>query len=1454
MAALDSSANTTRLFRTWQERRRIGKPVTPEELCADAPDALDALKEQIAASEASENQIGTIALFDDSQEFVDGTIVTKVSAIAGQQDRTTLGEGDGIPVLPNAPPGYEFLIELGRGGMGVVFKARDLKLNRIVAVKMVLSGDLASPQALVRFLAEAEALAALQHPNVVHVHERGQHQGLPYFVMEFCPGGSLGAKVREHPLPARTAAELVEQLARAVAAAHARNIVHRDLKPENVLFDDNGSPKIADFGLAKRYDDSKESADRKGGESLTQSGAVIGTPSYMSPEQARGESKKVGPGADVWALGAILYRIVTGRPPFLGANPVETLRLVMDAEPIAPGELTPGLPRDIATIALKCLTKDPVRRYSSAADLADDLRRFLDGKPIVARPVGAIERAVKWVKRNPVITGATLAVMLALSTGAAISTVKYLDAQEQRYLADRRAREADDSRKAEARRVQERDEALKLANTNADELKHQLGVSNMVLAAHAFDDRNVILARDRLDRVPIEQRTFAWNYLARQVRGGVFTLYGHAHSISSVAYSPDGTRIATGSWDRTARVWDARTGTIRLELVGHKDEVKGVAFSPDNRRIVTGSGDHTARIWDARTGAMLLEFKGHKADVTCVAFSPDGLRIVTGGAEPSVRVWDSRTGTVLLELVGHRGLIHSVAFDPDGSRIVTASGDRTARVWDAQRGKLMHVLTGHARNVFSAAFSPDGFRIVTGSADSSARVWNAATGIVLFELRGHSDGVREVAFSPDATRIVTASYDQTARVWHARTAALLMELKGHTRSVSSAAFSPDGLRIVTGSDDHTAKVWDAQTGAGVTVFRGHTAALNDAVFSPDGTKVLTASVDKTARVWNARTGTLLFELSCPRGSVSSAQFSPDGSRIVTSGVDQPIRIWDATTGKLRLELNGARNVRSVAFRPDGIRFVAINNGATATVWDAHTGVAALELPEHGSTLRCAAYSPDGSRIVIGCYDNEATVWNAETGVALFTLIGHTESISSVAYSSDGLRILTASEDRSARICNAHTGKLLTVLDGHTDFVQCATFSPDGSLIATASNDRTIRIWDARTATTLIELKGHASIVRDVAFSPDGSHLVSASLDHSARVWDAKSFTNPIALKGHPNQFLNLTFSPDGTRIVTDSPDSIVKVWDRQTGALLGEIDTFEDGRLASEAFFSRDGTRIVTIANEQSKRVWDSETQKEIRGEPIPELAPRIRFSPDGRRFALPVINKVELIPVEFDADDFSRRLVQTRAIPWRYVDGYNLARQLKDHFATKFYLDRLLSLPEERTPIRLRERNILQVDPRLIARAGFYQPDLSKWRYDRTVLQTMAAHGDRLAKRVIAQERLRDGEAKLAIPLLFECLLSRPANSAPVEELLLAHAWLDMDQRDDALRFYRTAIDWLDRPRNPIRAANIVSHSALNPWPALVEAFVPTDDPRRHPFDWESWHECDVFRSNLEKRLKLEH
>jgi WD40 repeat protein len=992
-------------------------------------------------------------------------------------------------------PGYEVLEELGRGGMGVVYRARQVRLNRVVALKMILGGGHAGAAELARFRTEAEAIARLQHPGIVQIHEVGQHDGLPFFSLEFCPGGSLEKKLSGTPLPPRPAAALVEQLAQAVDAAHRKGVIHRDLKPANVLLAEDGTPKITDFGLARKLDEAGQ----------TQSGAIMGTPSYMAPEQAGESSKTIGPSADVYALGAILYECLTGRPPFKAATPLDTVIQVVSQEVVPPNRLVPRLPRDLETICLKCLEKEPGRRYASAADLAEDLRRFQAGLPILARPVGAVERGWRWCLRNPWVTGLSAAFVLALIGGTAFSAYFAVLAHasavglvEETARANRKAEEAKE-KADEAERESKRAYAGKY-------------ISDMRLLQRAWEENNLDLARDVLATTAPEQtggsdyRGFEWHYWNRLCHIESRSLHDHAGEVVGIAFSPDSKRLACagGNFGEPGelQVWDLARGIVTVRCQGHASVVTCVAFSLDGKFLASGDKDGMVRWWDSTSGQELTARSRRGRDsVFGLAFSPDGQQLAVAGQ--GVTIWDTTNGRETAVLKGHENHVLSVAFHPDGKRIASASADHTIRIWDASHGQLVRTLQGHQNRVLDVAFSPDGERLASASFDRSVKLWDASTGREIHTLLGHSEEVRGVAFNPDGTSLASVSTDRTIKVWDVSTGRELIRLQGLTSGVTSVKFSPDGARLASSSQGGSVHVWDAARGWQALLLKAGNASV---AFSPDGSRLASASRDRTIRLWDAVTGQRVRTLKGHASDIHCLAYCPNGEQLASASFGQPVKIWDAASGReVRTLPNSAGRFQAVAFSRNGTRVAYASGGdPTIRLCDPVTGQEILALRGHREIVMSIAFSPDGRRLASagGTRDKpELKVWDLSAGREILTLIGHTDLVAAVAFRPDGQSLASASQDRTIRVWNANTGEPAHTLNGHARGIYGLAFNPDGTRLASASADKDIKLWDTASWQEVLSLRGHAYGVRSLAFSPDGKRLASAGADHTVRVWE-----------------------------------------------------------------------------------------------------------------------------------------------------------------------------------------------------------------------------------------------------------------------------------------------------------------------------------------------------------------
>ncbi|MCB9898547.1 MAG: serine/threonine protein kinase [Planctomycetes bacterium] len=1113
-------------------------------------------------------------------------------------------------------------------------------------------------QQVARFLEEALVTGQLDHPGIVPVHELGlDATGHVFFTMKLVRGEDLRAVLArvhrgEPDWTVPRALGLLLRACEAMAYAHDKHVIHRDLKPANIMVGRFGEVYVMDWGLARvlgrpdardlrlrpdaattaslhseRHEQASEDSPL-----VTMDGDIVGTPAYMPPEQARGEIAGLSPASDVYALGAILYHLVSGRMPYVveGGNnaPRRVLARVEEGPPKPLHEVAPGAPAELVAICERAMAREPGDRYASVVELAEDLRAYLEQRVVKAYETGAIAELRKWVVRNRPLAAAIGAVVVLLAVavvGFAAFTgelkakgdeVASANVQLEKLATELTvARDLADEKRVEAE--SERDRAR----------------GRSWLAMAEMDCRDDVAMRAMILReLPSIGDAFVETKAMKSTRGDyhrVTTLRGHEASALSASWSSDGTRIVTVSADGTARVWNADGTGEPLVFGVHQGVVVSAAWSPDGTHIVTAPGDSTARVWNADGIGEPLVLRGHEGVVRSAAWSLDGTRIVTASDDGTARVWNADgTGEPII-LRGHEGLVRSAEWSPDGTRIVTASADGTARVWNADDTSEPLVLRGHEGWLRSAAWSPDGRHIVTTSADDLVCVWNADGTSEPIVLRGHVGSVRSAAWSPDGTRIVTASADGTARVWNADGTGEPIVLRGHVAWLQSAAWSPDGMRVVTASDDYTARVWNADGSGEPLVLRGHEDSVLSAAWSPDGSRIVTTSDDGTARVWNPDHAGEPLVLREHEASGCSPAWSPDGRRIVTSG-NHSMRVWNADgNGDPIVYRDFETRVILVAWSPDGSRIFSSCVDGTSRVWNADGVGEPFDLRAHEGLVRSAAWSPDGTHIVTVSFVGTARVWSADGSGEPIVLRGddvsvpHSASplgellhlravleasILSVAWSPDGTRLVTASGDGTARVWNADGSGEPLVLRGHEDMVFSAAWSPDGTRLVTASRDGTARVWNADGSGEPLVLRGHKDWVRSATWSPDGTRLVTASDDGTARVWNADGSGEPLVLHGHEAQVNSAAWSPDGTRLVTASDDSTARVWNADGS---GEPLVLRGHEApVNSAAWSPDGTRLVTASDDGTVRIWtvDWPTLRARLWDIIPDL-----LSPDER-------------------------------------------------------------------------------------------------------------------------------------------------------------------------------------------------------------------------------------------------
>ena len=967
---------------------------------------------------------------------------------------------------------YDLVEEIARGGMGVVYLARQRSLGRNVALKMILNGVLAGDTAIARFKAEASSAAGLSHPNIVAIHEIGEDRGRHFFSMEFVAGRTLAEMLRDGPIPVKMAAVYLERVAVAVHYAHERGVLHRDLKPSNVLIDGQGQPRVTDFGLAKRFD---------GDSDLTLTGQVLGTPAYMSPEQAGGAKYGVlDARSDVYSLGAVLYHAVCGLAPFTGESATEILRKVRDVVPVAPRVLNTGLPRDVETICLKCLAKEPSHRYASARELAEDLGRFLNGAPILARPAGRVEKIWRWSRRQPALAAAIASCVVILVAGISGILWELRQTKAAQAVAVQKAKDEETQRQAaEQARQQAEDSALAT--------RQNLYAADMLEVQRAIDQNNFGSARTLLDAHrpaagQADLRGFEWRYLWERSRGDdCIVLTNGVKSVGDIAFSQDGKWLAFDGG--RVLVWDTANWQVRAQTEIRNSHA--LAFFPHSSSLaISVWGPWSVRRWDWQQKSEPGDFVNSDGSWPYVVLSPLGDLAAVGYASgPS-------------------------AAEPQGSTTLC----------DGATGKWLGILPESGG---LAAFSPDGKLLATGSWQGKIKLWNPATRTLIREFT-NVDRLTAMTFSPDGSTLAVCT-DGTW-LYDVASGAQRPFARGDFCCVWGAAFSPDGATLATAVTDETVRLWDVKSGRQTALFRGHHGAEGQVAWSPDGTLLASGSTDGTAQIWNVATAkNEELTIDSVAGEVKRQSFSRDGKLVAVTEPDGTVSIREWPS--LRV-IGAPHQIGSpLGFLLDASAFLSLlwptNTDATEVVWWSvpdfnllkQTALSEAVTPEMARQL-----SPDGHLLATGGADRELRVFDLADHGQLSAKTRQTKQddgyASILAFSPDS-QLLAACFTRSKPIyvwdmTSAHQA---FTFDGHSAAVSGLAFLPDGKTLISGGD--AIKTWDiaARKELTAFPKVAGLSVLSGMDLSPDGK-TVATTVGWEVQLWNMTTRREVARFPGH----------------------------------------------------------------------------------------------------------------------------------------------------------------------------------------------------------------------------------------------------------------------------------------------------------------------------------------------------
>lgn len=980
--------------------------------------------------------------------------------------------------------GLQILEKLGEGGMGIVYRAHQLKLQREVAVKMIKPGRF-QPEARERFRQETEAIARIKHPGIVQVFDVGDYQGEPYCVLEYVSGGGLDQRIRESLPEPRISARLVEQLADAMSEVHRMQIVHRDLKPANILIQgerdqtlESCQLKISDFGLAKFLGDSESD--------LTQTGYALGTPNYMSPEQASGQAKHVTETTDVYSIGAILYHLLTGQAPFRGNTVPETLKQVLEHEPTPPSRYQPRIPRDLEAICLRCLEKKKEHRYKSAIDLAGELRRFQAGEPTQARPLSGGERVWRWIVRHPLQSalGAAAVLVFILALAGAGITKLWLTAEEARGLA------------VDAQKQEE------IARLNLAQVTYFRQVD---LAYRDWREGNVSRSKKLLADCDRNLRQWEWWHIANLCQNESMSFVARSPYVQGLSLSADGKNLLTSDDQGIIRYWDCKTGAELYRFEKPGDQFWDVTFLPDRKHFAVNSSQGKMLVYNLETKKCVQEIADAKmGKMYGLAVNKQGDLIAAGDSKGQIFVWslsnaEQPVGKMLFQAqLSTVKNVYGITFHPDNERLVVADNNML-RTFHIKSQKEVGTPLRTQMELWKMSFDSKGQFLAFGNETGQLEVIHFDSRHSVMRTGAHPTRIWHSVFHPKYPLIATGSMDQKIKIWDLNTANVVVVLRGHVDDVTHLQFDSQGELLYSAAGKE-AKAWNWRHSSEGRVVASNVDAVKLLPIKSEHDTCLTLLDSQFASVRNNSRNISLIgneqPFSCFAGTDKSNELivgRSDGSVETVSALDaKAIRSWKVSSTP----------IVQIAFVPSRQWIITLDRDNVLQAWDTINNKRLWTINVDKVHFPLLSLSDSGNWVATLASDFQIAIWDLETGRLERHLKGHVHLINSLTTSPDGKTLLSTSSDFSTRIWDIATGALAKTLISQPNWILCSAYSPDGKRIVTGSLDNVIKLWDVASGAEVMTLQGHAKSVRALAFTTDGQGLYSSGEDGTIRFWPA----------------------------------------------------------------------------------------------------------------------------------------------------------------------------------------------------------------------------------------------------------------------------------------------------------------------------------------------------------------